>query len=561
MLKRRKEKTNLRKKLFAGIMITLFLMTTMLSAIPLQVSANPGTVKIGLVGPMGWIQWDGIKEGGEIAQNVINDAGGMGGTGDMLQFVYIDEHAVPTPQPDLGRRDLLAALDANPDMDILVGGFRSECVAPMREAAMDYAAVNGRPLWFIAGSSTDDLLKVDADYERYKYMFRATPMSTASLTQQLLALMRSLILPKIEFVTGAIPNIYIVGEELEWLDEAIVLLEEIIPLPRAFGGLGSAHAGTFRPSAVATDFSSIFSLIEDADTDVIIHLFSAVAGAAFIRQWGELGVTAVPVGINVESQMQEFYAAIDGLCEYETIMSGTGTRTLTNPLAQPLTAIQFWDKTVADYRHAPIYTAWGVYDVIIGFNETYGDYSGLTAEQAIAVFEALDRWGILGRFNYTKVGVGNPALIPPGEGHDMYVAVDAYTPIWPSGGVRAHLPQWQNGKLQVIWPRGDPPPFIGGVSSDPLPFAGKYKLPPQMHVSSQGVSIAETDFAGNTYPTGVGGDFPMPDGQVDSTEMTQLTSLWQMKVPWRVLEADMDGDQIITVTDVARVAIDFGQSK
>ena len=557
VLKRRKEKISLRRKLFAGIIITLFLMTATLSAIPL-VSSDPGTITIGLVGPMGWIQWDGVKEGAAIAQELINDAGGMGGV-DTLQFVEIDEHAVPTPQPDLGRRDLLAALDAHPDMDIIIGGFRSECVAPMREAAMDYAAANGRPIWLIAGSSTDGLLKVDEDYERYKYMFRTTPMSSDSLTYQLLALMRNLVLPKIEFITGAPPRIYIVGEQLEWLDEAIADLEEAIPLPRAFGGLGSTHVGTARPSAVGTDFSDIFSLIEDADTDVIIHLFSAVAGAAFIRQWGELGVTAVPVGINVESQMQEFYDAIGGLCEYETIMSGTGTRTLTNPLAKPLTAEEFWDKTVADFGHAPIYTAWGTYDAIIGLNETYGDIAGLPAEQMIPVFEAMDRLGILGRFRYTEVGVGNPVLLDPGEGHDFYVDQYAYTPIWPSGGVRAHLPQWQAGKLQVIWPRGDPPPFIGGASSDPLPFAAKYKLPPQIHVSSGGVSIAETDFAGNTYPTGVGGDFPMPDGQVDSAEMTQLTTLWQTKVPWTLLEADMDGDQIITVTDIARVAIDFGQ--
>jgi len=185
--------------------------------------------------------------------------------------------------------------------------------------------------------------------------------------------------------------------------------------------------------------------------------------------------------------MQEFYDAIGGLCEYETIMASAGTKTNTNPLAQPLNGPQFWDKTVADYGHAPIYTAWGVYDAIIGLNETYSDYSGLTAEDAIPVFEGLDRWGILGHFNYTAVGVGNPIVSPPGEGHDVYVSQYAYTPIWPDGRVRAHLPQWQDGKLQVIWPRGYAV-HLGVGSTEPLPFAGKYKLPPQSHLSSGGVS-------------------------------------------------------------------------
>jgi branched-chain amino acid transport system substrate-binding protein len=559
VLKRRKEKTNMKKKLFAGITITLFLMTATLSAIPL-VSSDPGTVTIGLVGPMGWIQWDGIKEGALIAQELINTAGGMGGTGDMLQFVYIDSHAVPTPQPDLGRRDLLAALDANPDMDTIIGGFRSECVIPMREAAMDYAAANGRPIWFIAGAATDDLLKVDEDYDRYKYMFRVTPMSTTSLFTQLAVLMQSLIFPKLEYITGATLNVSIVAEQLVWCDSAVTLLETIIPVPKAMGGLGANHAGTWRPSAVATDFSTEFTAMEAADTNVIIHIFSAVAGAAFIRQWGELGVTAVPVGINVESQMQEFYAAIGGECEYETLMASVGTKTNTNPAAQPLDAIEFWEKTVEEYDHAPIYTAWGVYDAIIGFNETYAQWSGKTCDERIPLLEGAmgDRWGVLGHFKYAPPGVTEPVV--DCEAHDIYVSQYAYTPIWPDGNVRSHIPQWQDGNLEVVWPRGYAP-HLGLGSTDALPFAKKYLLPPQSHMSSGGVSIAETDFAGNTAPTGVGGNFLMPDGQVDSTEMTQLTTLWQMKVPWTLLEADMDGDQLITVTDISRVAIDFGQSQ
>jgi len=259
-----------KKKLFAGILITLFLVTTTLSTIPL-VPADPGTFKIGLVGPMGWIQWDGIKEGGEIAAELINDAGGMGGV-DTLTFVEIDSHAVPTPQPDLGRRDLLAALDANPDMDIIIGGFRSECVIPMREAAMDYAAANGRPIWLIAGAATDGLLGVEVDYERYKYMFRTTPMAVGSLFNQLLAMMSSLILPKIENAHGTgVPsaNIYIVAEQLVWCDSAVATLQYVIP-----NVLGRNLAGTARPSAVETDFTDIFTDIEAQDTDVIIHVFS-----------------------------------------------------------------------------------------------------------------------------------------------------------------------------------------------------------------------------------------------------------------------------------------------
>jgi len=548
-----------KKKFVAGIMVTLFLITMMFNAIPLKVSAYTGDpITIGVVGPKGWIQWDGMWEGCTIAKDLINDAGGMvGGDGKTheVKLVDIDSHAVPVPQPELGIQELLSALEANPDMQFLIGGFRTECVLPMREACMDYAAANDRPIWFLAGAATDGLLGVEDDYDRYMYMFRVTPMSSSSLVTQIVQLLGSLIIPKIGYATGVFPvKTYIVAEDLVWCDSAVEALEDIFLPQLELAGLAT-HVETARPSAVETSFGSILQDIETKEAKLIIHIFSAVAGASFIKQWGERGTPAVPVGINVESQMQEFYAAIGGYCQYETLMASVGTRTLTNPTSEPLTSEELWDRIGADYGHAPIYTTWGAFDALISLNESCADWYGKACSEMIADFEAEDRWGILGHFKYTQVGVGNPMV--GGEGHDVYVDTFAYSPIWPSGSVRGHFPQWQNGIMEVVWPRGVPPGANPLTSADPLPFATKYKLPPFMY------SLAESDFAGNsmntTMPDGAGGYafFPMPDRVVDTEDRDAVITWWQKTVPWYNLEADMDGNNFITISDVARVAIDW----
>ena len=166
----------MKKKTISGIMVTIFLVTMVTFALPVRVSAGfDGQVKVGIIGPKGWIQWDGMKEGAELARDMINypETFGMPGWGPRNQggmynpyddkyyevvLVEIDEHAVPVPDPTSAVADLLKALDTHTSMKILVGGFRTDVVLPMREAAMDYAAVHGRPIWIICGASEDFLI-------------------------------------------------------------------------------------------------------------------------------------------------------------------------------------------------------------------------------------------------------------------------------------------------------------------------------------------------------------------------------------------------------------------
>jgi len=63
-------------KAIGVLMLTVFLMTTVLYNIPVKAQA---TIKIGIIGPVGLPHWEpaGMKPAAEIAAQEINDAGGV----------------------------------------------------------------------------------------------------------------------------------------------------------------------------------------------------------------------------------------------------------------------------------------------------------------------------------------------------------------------------------------------------------------------------------------------------------------------------------------------------
>lgn len=91
-----------------------------------------GTIRVGIVGPKGWIQWDGFWEGACLARDLINKeaefatwpgpAGILGPDGYYrLELVDIDLHAFPVPDPSATISELLTKLEANPDMLYIYG--------------------------------------------------------------------------------------------------------------------------------------------------------------------------------------------------------------------------------------------------------------------------------------------------------------------------------------------------------------------------------------------------------------------------------------------------------
>jgi len=577
----KKGEMKMKKKLIVGITVTMFLVSMITVALPARVSAYEGTVKIGIVGPKGWIQWDGLWEGAQIARDLINDAGGIlapdgpdvGTDPDRYEVVLVDinEYAVPSPDPASAIAELTAKLGEHPEMLNLFGGFRTECVIPMAEKFLDHCKTQADagkmpPIWTIAGAATGTIIDpVKTNYARYKYMFRGTPMNASFLFVTFCKFIGQVIAPKLAQLYYGNPATkvptFIIYENLVWCD--------LVPTVVSMYASGFLDVkGTSRPSAVATDFTSDINKAVTAGAKLVIHVFSAVAGANFIKQYGALKPNFACVGINVESQMQEFYVNVRGACEYETFLSTVGTQegvAPLNPDAKPLTSTQFWSLYKTRFGHSPIYTAWGSYDGIIGLNETSYDPPGsgnpsagkgwmvhrinkdiagaITHTETLGISDGFAWKRVLGYDNtyYRSGAVGYFKYTgPDGIYHDVFSGADAQIPTWATKTTRAQLCQWQAGRLEVVFPQDQD-------------ASRKWMIPPWMYT-------LETDFAGGPLvDTAIPPyKYTTPNRVVDSDDLGAITTVWFKKPPWNLLEADMKTqDHFIDIYDAAKVGKDW----
>jgi len=642
-------------KVFAGFTLTLFLLITVFSAIP--VKSDPGTIKIGVIGPMPWIQGQGMKEGTEIALDMLDGVfDGVDGTilGQEVELVFADTlRGKPDPDAETGRAAALELMAAG--CDFVIGGFRTEALLSAREVVMDY-----KKIWTIAGAATNELIDcanrynyplvtppnpcgacVRCDYARYKYMFRATPINSTVLVtsiathlqKELLGywlwvgytlgdcmgypayytdtdasynvtagdtratpvckcadgsgtfLMPGIVAPgdcdigaplmKVP-VYGKLTKLYgrdlgqtyndgightypvmqvqvaVITEALVWADVIDLMLSYSAIYPAIMGPFAHVNYHA-RISPVATDVSGEIAGALAQNCHVIIHVISGPAGRAFASQWKDASgdgvgqLRAIAIGIDVPGQeIPAHWDLTTGKAETEAFLVTSGQRT-------PLTpgVVNFYDQTVSRYGHAPIYTSYGSYDALIGLKKrletdvdswaSLGYTAADLADQAkyddiVPVLEGLYRPdALVGKFKYT-------------EHHDVLSTQldenwgDASAP----GYVRALQGQWQKdpltgeGRLEIVYP------YAGWAAT----FAKKFIIPEYMYESTTGVPLGEVDLN--------------VDGTVDVTgDVAQVQAAYLAVAgdsAWNRV-CDMDGNYLIDVKDVARVAWDIGETQ
>jgi len=511
----------------AVVAISLFLFGVIFSAIPVR-GVNP-TIKIGVIGPQGLPHWSpaGMKEGAEIAVSEINAAGGInvGGTMYDFQLLYGNEYAVPVPDPAAAQAEV-TNLVVTQGAQFLFGGFRTEVAGPMIERAMDLQTP-----FFIVGASTDELIRdltIPANYTRYKYLFRITPINSTTLFKTIVTFLGGYLIPnQLKPIYGHTlydnktqVRVAVLTEDLAWTAKMHFVLTNPAYYPLYLGPYANVTYAARIP-ATATDVSSYLTQVIASQARLMIFVFSGLAGLPLIVQWQAMNVSAIPVGINVFGQVGTHWNSTGGACAWETILDSAGTRT---PIVPGLTEV-FWDKflnytrTLYGTASWPIYTAWGAYDGIYGLKEALESADTLDLNTLIPTLEATDRTSVTGRFRYTR-------------NHDVY-ATNADLGPSATGNTRALMVQWQGGRKEVVWP----------ITAAYSRFV---RLPTQM------------------YPliTDLTGSVPwVPDGKVDIRDLASAAKAFGSyygSPTWNFV-CDINNDGKVDIKDLARMAKDFGK--
>jgi branched-chain amino acid transport system substrate-binding protein len=426
------------KGIFVLAMVFLFGMAS------LTVAFGQDVIKIGVIGPMKFVQGIGHWNGATMAADEINAKGGVqvGAKKMKIQLIQADSNEFLNVTDATNAMERLITKDK---ADFVVGGFRTEAVLAMQDIAME-----NKKIFIGVGAAHDELCnRVAKNYNTYKYWFRASPFNSTFLVRTSFIhlgtvgaiLKQSLNIPKIK--------VAIVMEKAAWADPMIPASEATIPK------MGMEVAGVWRPSPVATDVTAELSAIQRSEAHIMFTIFSSSVGIPFARQAGELKIPAVQVGINVEAQKDGFWQATQGMANYvwttDTYCRGVEYNELTKP---------FVDGYVKRFNETPPYTADTYTAIVYALAPTIERAGTLDSDKLVSVLEN----------RVYKVPAGTVAYLKDAEGRPLHELR------WGPGYLTSLGVQWQDGMIKGVWPNK----WKATPEAPEITYKGMvpYKIPP-----------------------------------------------------------------------------------
>ena len=405
---------------------------TLASPLAAGAQAKPEPIKIGIVGPMAFVQGEDAWNGATLAADELNAAGGVqvGAAKRPVQLVKVDTNEI------LNVADAASALEraiTRDKIDFAVGGFRSEAALAMQEVAMD-----GKKIFVVTGASLDKMSEnVVKEYDRYKYWFRILPTRSSDLVKASYAMLGAIAAQlKAELGVPAV-KVAVLAEKAAWTEGFVKAAQANVPK------MGMELVGVWQPSATATDVGADLTAIQSSGAHLVFTAVSGPMGVALGRQAGEMRLPAIVFGINVEAQKEGFWKATGGKANHVSTLNFYA-----DVEATPKT-LPFVDVFRKKFGRLPTYTA-ASYDAVMILAAAATTAGTLDPDKLVPVLEKTDMVGTASRITFDK-------------GHDVTFAPGHTVPL----GV-----QWQDGQLVAFFPNGWQGVTFKGVK----PFV----VPPQM---------------------------------------------------------------------------------
>ena len=401
---------------------------------------SPDKIRIGVIGPMKYVQGIHHWAAAEIARDEINAAGGVrvGSKKYLIELVKADSNEIASVTDAVNAMERIITTEK---VDFIVGGFRSEATLAMMEVIADYKTV-----FLSCGPSAPKLSEqVKKDYKRYRYWFRGGPNNSVASAPA--AFMFT------DMVANAVrrdmgiktPKIAILADKALYIESAVKMLQALLPKR------GLEVVGTWRPSFTASSVLTELTAIKASGAHMIFTYSAGSAGVPYSNQWGELKIPAAMFGLNVQAQRIQHWKNTEGRCAYLTMIAFFARA------AASKRSIPFYDRFVKKVGDAPTSTA-SAYDGVWLLKEAIERAGSLKSDDVVLALEKTDFGGAQGRMAYYP----NDHKWP----HDLK---------WGPGYMTLFAVQWREGKMKVVWPDGSK--AIGG-----LRYEGSvdYKLPPWM---------------------------------------------------------------------------------
>ncbi len=339
-----------------------------------------------------------------MAVDEINAKGGV--LGRKLELVVADE----TENPESGIK-AIKKLTADEAVDVLIGGYTSGVTL----AQLPYL-IRSKTIYLGVGAASPAITaRVREDYDRYKYIFRVSPINAAHQARGMA-----------DFITGFVmgemgyTKIAIIGENAKWVQDLVPILSK-----------GATDAGAdVRLSELfetqTSDFSPLLSKIKDSGAQFLVIILSHASSEVFVKQWYDQRVPLPIGGIDVKSMDADFFKRVGG----KAISEITGNLSVRAPIT-PKT-LPYWDAFVKmTGRGGPVYTGPGAYDAVHIYAQAVARAKSVKADAVIKALEETDYIGTLGRVQFD-------------DNHDVKAG---------PGLVNFAFVQWQDGgKQEIVWP-------------------------------------------------------------------------------------------------------------
>lgn len=347
--------------------------------------AQAKDIKVGILGPMKFVQGEHAWYGAEIAAEEINKGGGIdvGGKKMPIKLVKIDTN------------EILSVVDATSaveraitvhKVDFLVGGCSSGSILAMQDVAMDY-----KKIFLICGSGSHPEItnRVGKNYDRYKYFFRPGPINAINIVKLTLESTNSLAYVIRKKLGIERPKVAMLFEQAKWLEPQIPLYKKYLPK------MGMDVAGVWRMSIKALDVSAQLQAIRSAGAHIILAMTSGPVAIPLFRQVGELQIPAAITGVNVEAEGAKFWQATGGMCVYGG-MTAQGS-----DVAMTWRTLPFYKKFEAKYKIRPILTS-SAYNSLLILAEGIQKAGSLEPDKVVKQLEKTNFEGTQGRVVFDK---------------------------------------------------------------------------------------------------------------------------------------------------------------